>query len=282
MLRVLFRAPALVALVALAACSTVPGTGRHQLLVTSVNEELELGEEGYAEALKGAKLVTSGPQYEMVQRVGHAIAQAATDLPDYAERCKDFEWEVALIDEPKTINAWCMPGGKIAVYTGLLPVTQDEASLAIVVGHEVGHAVARHGGERMSQELAVQLGLGIAAVSMGDMSQEQKDGVMTALVGVGTYGVLAPFSRAQESEADEIGLYIAAWAGYDPRAAIGLWTRMGQMGGDKPPEILSTHPSDEHRLEHMQELMPKALKKYEAGQKQHSGASKKTPQMFSP
>jgi predicted Zn-dependent protease len=264
----------------LAACSTVPGTDRHQLLVTSPEEEMTLGQQGYEEALKGAKLITSGAQSEMVQRLGHAIAQAAVN--QYPERCADFEWEVALIDDPKTVNAWCMPGGKIAVYTGLLPVTQDEAGLAVVVGHEVAHAVARHGGERMSQSMAAELLFGIADVSMSKMDPHEKDQIMTALVGGGTLAVLYPYSRVQEAEADEMGLYIAAFAGYDPRSAIGLWTRMGQMGGDKPPEILSTHPSDSSRLAHMKELMPKALEKYEEGRAAASGASKKTPQMFSP
>ena len=264
----------------LAGCSTVPGTNRHQLLMTSAEDEMALGEQGYEEALKGAKLITSGAQYEMVQRVGHAIAQAAVN--QYPERCGDFEWAVSLVDDPKTVNAWCMPGGKIAVYSGLLPVTQDEAGLAVVVGHEVAHAVARHGGERMSQSLAAEVLLGIADVSLSKMDPHEKDALMTALVGAGTLGVLYPYSRVQEAEADEMGLYIAAFAGYDPRSAIGLWTRMGQMGGDKPPEILSTHPSDASRLEHMKELMPEALKKYEEGRGAASKGSKKTPQMFVP
>jgi predicted Zn-dependent protease len=269
------------ALALLAGCATVPGTGRHQFLITSREDEMQLGEKSYAEELKGAKLIKSGPQFDMVQRVGHQIAEAAERI--YPERSQGFEWEVSLIDDPKTVNAWCLPGGKIAVYTGLLPVTQDEAGLAVVVGHEVGHAVARHGGERMSESLAVELGLGVASASMTDMSPSQKDSVMAALAGVGTYGVLNPFSREQEAEADELGLYMAAWAGYDPHAAIGLWTRMGQMGGKAPPELLSTHPSDEHRLEHMKELMPKAMEQYELGQKERAGGgAKKTPQMFSP
>ena len=251
-------------LAALAACATVPGTGRSQFRFTSLDEEMSLGTQSYAEELKTAKLITSGPQYDMVQRVGHAIAASAQKL--YPDPAAKFEWEVSLIDDPKTINAWCLPGGKIAVYTGLLPVTQDEAGLAVVVGHEVGHAVARHGGERMSQELTVQVVLGAASASMTNMTKEQKDGVMAALVGVGTYGVLNPFSRTQEAEADRLGLYMAATAGYDPQAALGLWTRMGQTGGKEPPELLSTHPSDASRLAHMKELMPKAEKMYAKSQ----------------
>jgi predicted Zn-dependent protease len=255
------------ALVLLAGCATVPGTGRSQFRFTSLDMEMSLGEQGYESELEGAKLITSGPDYEMVQRVGQRIADAAMEL--YPDPSAEFQWEIKLIDDPKTVNAWCMPGGKMAVYSGLLPVTQNEESLAIVVGHEVGHAVARHGGERMSQDLAASVVLGVAATSLSDMKPEEKEAVMAALVGVGTYGVLYPFSRKQEAEADELGLYIAAWAGYDPHAAIPLWQRMSQMGGAKPPEILSTHPSDESRIEHMKELMPDAEDKYEQGKRQH-------------
>lgn len=256
---------ALAAAALLAGCATVPGTGRTQYRFTSLGMELGLGAEAYASELGEAKLVTSGADYQMVQRIGERIAAAAEQL--YPEPSTEFEWEIVLIDDPKTVNAWCLPGGKMAVYTGLLPVTQDEDSLAVVVGHEVAHAVARHGGERMSQELTFQLGLGVAAVSLGDMDPEEQNAVMGALIGVGTYGVLYPFSRTQENEADELGLYMSAWAGYDPQKAIGLWQRMAQMGGAKPPELLSTHPSDATRIEHMQELMPEALRLYKEGQK---------------
>ena len=254
------------ALLLLAGCATVPGTGRSQFRFTPLETEMSLGEEGYASELEDAKLITSGPDYEMVQRVGKRIAAAASEL--YPEPAAEFEWEITLVDDPKTVNAWCMPGGKMAVYSGLLPVTKNEEALAIVVGHEVGHAVARHGGERMSQDIAFSLVLGVAATSMSDMKPQEKDAVLGALVGVGTLGVLYPFSRKQEAEADELGLYIAAWAGYDPHAAIPLWQRMADTGGDKPPELLSTHPSDESRIEHMQELMPQAEDMYKQGKQQ--------------
>src|SRR5258705_2856937 len=180
------------ALLLMAGCATVPGTGRSQFRFTSLDMEMSLGEESYQSELKDAKLITSGADYEMVQRVGKRIADAATQL--YPEPAAEFEWEAKLIDDPKTVNAWCMPGGKIAVYTGLLPVTQNEEALAIVVGHEVGHAVARHGGERMRQDLAFSVGLGVTAASLSDMKPEEKDAVLTALVGIGTYGVLNPYS----------------------------------------------------------------------------------------
>ncbi len=257
------------ALLLLAGCATVPGTGRSQFRFTSLGMELSLGSEAYASELQGAKLVASGPQAEMVQRIGQRIAEAAQQL--YPDPAAEFEWEIVLVDDPKTVNAWCLPGGKMAVYTGLLPVTGDEESLAVVVGHEVAHAVARHGGERMSQELTFQLGLGVAAASMEDMEPDEQNAVMGALIGVGTYGLLYPFSRTQENEADELGLYMSAWAGYDPRVAVGLWQRMAKLGGDKPPELLSTHPSDATRIAHMQELMPEAVRLYEEGQRQRSG-----------
>jgi predicted Zn-dependent protease len=254
----------LTCLALLAACATVPGTGRSQFRLTSLEMELSLGEEAYATELEGATLVTSGPDYEMVQRVGQRIADAAMVL--YPEPAAEFEWEIRLIDDPQ-VNAWCLPGGKMAVYTGLLPVTQGEDALAVVVGHEVGHAVARHGGERMSQQIGIAAFTTAAAVSMSDMDSDERDAIMVALVGAGTYGVLYPFSRTQENEADELGLYIAAWSGYDPRAAIPLWKRMADTGGSKPPEILSTHPSDDTRIAHMEELMPQALQMYEDGRK---------------
>ncbi len=253
------------ALLLLGACATVPGTGRSQFRFTTLDMEMSLGADAWSSELEGARVVTAGSDADMVQRVGERIAAAAERL--YAEPSTEFDWEIVLIDDPKMVNAWCLPGGKMAVYTGLLPVTQTESALAVVVGHEVAHAVARHGGERMSQELTFQVGLGVAATRMDDMEPGERDAVLGALIGVGTYGVLYPFSRTQESEADELGLMMSAWAGYDPREAIGLWQRMAAMGGDKPPELLSTHPADATRIEHMQELMPEALSMYEEGRK---------------
>ena len=250
---------------ALAGCQTVPGTGRSQLIMVPMSMDLSLGAEGYQQTLAEAELITSGPDYEMVQRVGQRVSEAAERL--YTERSIEFDWEIVLIDEPETANAWCMPGGKMAVYSGLLPVTQDEEGLAVVVGHEVAHAVARHGAERMSQDIVATVALGAASASMSDMDAQERDTIMQALVGVGTLGVILPFSRAQESEADQLGLYISADAGYDPRASIGLWQRMGaQSQGAAPPEFLSTHPSDETRIEHLQSIMHDALGYYEAAQ----------------
>lgn len=250
-----------------AACSTVPGTNRSQLMMVPMSVEMSLGASGYQETLTEAKVITSGKDYDMVQRVGKRISDAANRL--YPEIASQFDWQIVLLDDPQTVNAWCMPGGKMAVYSGLLPITKDEDSLAVVVGHEVSHAVARHGGERMSQELVFQAGLLGASASMSDMDPGERDQILQALVGVGTIGAILPFSRKHESEADELGLYLAADAGYDPRSAIGLWERMGASSkGEKPPEFLSTHPSDTTRIAHLQECMPQALSYYEEAKKQ--------------
>ena len=256
----------LLPLLALPACMSVPGTGRSQFNVMSLDSEISMGKESYDETLKTAKLITSGKDYDMVQRLGGRIAAAAKRR--YPDPSNSFDWKIVLIDDPKTVNAWCLPGGKIAVYSGLLPVTQDEDSLAVVVGHEVGHAVARHGGERMTDEWGMQLGLAAIAAGTTRMDPKKHDVMMQALTGVGTYGVMLPFSRKHESEADELGLYLAADAGYDPRSALGLWDRMGALDkGKSPPEFLATHPSEGHRKEHLQQLMPKALQILDAAKK---------------
>ncbi|HTE06115.1 MAG TPA: M48 family metallopeptidase, partial [Planctomycetota bacterium] len=208
-----------------AACYSVPGTGRSQFRLVPLSTEMSLGAQAYGETLGESKTVTTGADAAMVKRVGERIAAAARRL--YPEPSDEFDWQIVLLEDPKTVNAWCMPGGKMAVYSGLLPITQDENSLAVVVGHEVGHAVARHGGERMSQEMVFELGLTAASASMSKMAPAQKDQLLQALTGAGQLGVLLPFSRKHENEADELGLFLAADAGYDPQAAIGLWTRMG-------------------------------------------------------
>lgn len=249
------------ALALLAGCATVPGTGRSQFRFIPLETEMSLGEEGYVSELQDAKLITSGADYEMVQRVGKRIAAAATEL--YPEPSAEFEWEVKLIDDPKTVNAWCMPGGKIAVYTGILPVTEDETGLAVVLGHEIGHAIARHGTERMSQGLLAQ-GLGTAlSVAVAKEPATTQQLWMTAF-GVGAeVGVLLPYSRTQESEADHLGLIFMAMAGYDPNTAVPFWERMAsQAGNGKPPEFLSDHPADQTRINDIKKEMPEAMKYY--------------------
>lgn len=254
-------------LIALAACKTVPGTGRSQLNFMSAGQEMTLGEQAYAEMLAGVPVKTTGDDAEMVARIGRRIARAAEALyPDSA--AKDFAWEFKLIDDPQTVNAWALPGGKCAVYSGLLPVTGDEASLAVVMGHEVAHAIAHHGAERMSHNMVLQGALIAAAYSTREMDSNERAGVLAAL-GVGSQvGVMLPFSRAHESEADEIGLYLAAAAGYDPQASIGLWQRMAaSSGGARPPEWLSTHPAEETRIRRLQAVMPKAQEYYAESQR---------------
>lgn len=253
-------AAALLLAATLAACSTTPA-GRRQVNFMSTAQEMRLGSDAYDEMLSEEKLITAGPQYQMVQRIGKRIAAAAQELyPDSA--AADFRWEFALIDSPQTANAWALPGGKCAVYTGLLPVTQDEASLAAVLGHEVVHAIFSHGAERMSQNMLLQGALVGAAFSLRKMDSDERGMIMAALGAGATVGVMLPFSRSHESEADEYGLYLSALAGYDPQAAIGLWQRMGALGGSRPPEWLSTHPSEETRIERLQAAMPEAVKHY--------------------
>ncbi len=248
-----------------AGCQFVPGTQRSQLRILPLADEMRIGLNAWNTTLKGMDLISQGPEYDRVQSVGRRVAVAAEAL--YPEPSKHFEWEFVLVDDPKTVNAWALPGGKSAVYSGLLPFTKDDASLAIVMGHEVAHAIAGHGAERMSQNLLFGLGLSTVDAALGGkvekgaMTAERHDSLMQALSGAGTLGVLLPYSRTHESEADHLGLFIAAAAGYDPRAAIGLWRRMTQSN-EAPPEFLSTHPSEETRIQKLQALMPEALSFY--------------------
>ena len=239
--------------IALAAigCQQVSGTDRRQFNTYSVADEIALGDAAFDEVLASARLVTSGREFEQVQRVAMRIAASAVRLhPEIADR---FEWEVVLIDDDDVVNAWALPGGKMAVYTGILPYTRTDDGLAAVMGHEAAHAIARHGGENLTrQALAgiVAMGAAIAA--------DPEDRELVALA-AGAYGLLGEpaFSRAQESEADELGLFLAADAGYDPREAVLLWQRMGERGGE-PLEFLSSHPNSETRVRRLEALMPLA------------------------
>jgi len=256
----------LLPLALLLACQTVPGTGRTQYNFLSVGQDVALGAQAYDEALAEESVITSGPQARMVERVGARIAEAAERL--YPDPARAFEWEFRLIDAPDTINAWALPGGKSAVYSGLLDVARTEDGLAIVIGHEVAHAVARHGTERLTHTATFEVLLAGTAMTLGDKTPEQKDTILRALAGVGTVGVMLPFSRAHESEADELGLMLAADAGYDPRAAIELWERMAEARGASPPEFLSTHPSEGTRITRLKAKMPHAMEIYERARAQ--------------
>lgn len=237
------------------ACQTVPVTGRHQLMLISPEQELGLGEEAYKKTLKESKLSEDQTQTAMVRRVGERIARAANR--------PDFNWEFNLVED-KTPNAFCLPGGKVVVYTGILPFTKDETGLAVVVGHEVAHALARHGAERMSTGLLTDLAGKTAGIVFGGGDPETAKQVEAAF-GIGSgVGIILPFSRHQESEADEIGLLLMAKAGYDPRVAVDFWGRMAQGKDGAPPEFLSTHPSDDTRIKQIEQWLPEAVKVYEA------------------
>jgi predicted Zn-dependent protease len=241
---------------ALGGCQTAPETGRSQMLLLSPSEENQLGESAFAEMLAGAKTIASGPDFARVQRVGQRVAEASTRR--YPQAVEGFQWQFALIDTPE-VNAWMLPGGKSGVNMGLLKVATSDDELAIVMGHEAAHAIARHGGERVSRAMAVEIAAGILNET-GQVNPELVDGV---LAGYGALGETA-FSRNEEAEADQIGIMIAADAGYDPRAAVTFWNKMSALGGEKPVEFLSTHPSDEKRAARLNALMPRAMAVYEA------------------
>lgn len=246
-------------------CSTVPLTGRKSLNLIPAGEMLSMSYQQYGDFLKTNQLSTNQEQTAMVKRVGGRIQNAVERYfagKGLTGQLKDYRWEANLV-ESKEVNAWCMPGGKIVVYTGILPVTQTEAGLAVVMGHEVAHAVAEHGNERMSQGLLAQLGAAGLSVALQNKPAETKNLWMQAYSVGAQYGALLPFSRTQESEADEIGLTFMAMAGYDPNEAVSFWQRMSQKsGGNAPPEFMSTHPSDATRIADIQKHIPEALKYY--------------------
>ncbi len=246
----------------LLSCSTNPYTQRSQLLMLSQSYENQLGAQAYQQVLQDPKIKMSQDPREVdpVNRVAARIIEVAK-RSKYAETAKEFEWEVSVIKDDKTMNAFALPGGKIAVYTGIFPVAKNEAGLAAIMGHEVTHALARHGAERMSQGLIAQITLTGADIALagGGAGAGTREAVMQAL-GLGAQmGVILPFSRKHESEADYIGLLFAAQAGYDPREAVRVWERMGAAGGEQPPEYLSTHPSHQTRITQLNEWMPEAL-----------------------
>lgn len=235
-----------------AACETVPITGRSQVQLLPESTELQMGLDSYQEILKKSRVSRDRVLNEQVTRVGRRIA-AATGA--------DYKWEFTVLED-RQANAFCLPGGKVAVYTGILPITRDDAGLAAVLGHEVAHAIARHGGERVSQTLLVQTGLAAtqAALSRGDPVTVQQ---VTSLLGAGaSVGLLLPWSRGQESEADHMGLIFMARAGYHPSAARDLWVRMSQADGQQPPEYLSTHPSHATRIRQIEGWIPEAMRYY--------------------
>lgn len=247
-------------------CSKNMVTGRKQLSLVSETELQTLAKQEYQTFLSSNNVVNANTSKdaEMVRRVGTRIATALKTFFDgrgQAFLLEGYQWEFNLVDN-KEANAWCMPGGKVVVYTGLLPLTQNEAGLAIVLGHEIAHAVAQHGSERMSQALLQQLGGQALQIALASKPAETQN-LFLAAYGVGsTVGVMLPFSRKEESEADKFGLYFAAMAGYNPQEAVPFWQRMAAAGGAKQPEFLSDHPADETRIAAIKENMPEALKYY--------------------
>lgn len=248
-------------------CTTAPETGRRQFVLLSAEQERSLGAQAYTQQLASAKIIKSGAEYERIQRIGKRIAQASRRR--YPQAVQGFAWKFTLVDDP-AVNAWMLPGGNSAVFTGLVRFSKSDDEIAIVMGHEAAHAIARHGAERISRGVAAQVVIGAAAAS-GEVDPRLVGATATA------YGALGEtaFSRGEESEADHIGLLIAAEAGYDPRASVDFWKRMGSTGGSKPPELLSTHPSDETRASRLSQLMPEAMRIYRARREQLEGAAPK-------
>jgi predicted Zn-dependent protease len=249
------------------ACSKNPITGRSQAKLLPESELQNMATTQYQQFLASNKVVSASNNRdaEMVKRVGQRITRAVNEYFASKGRSQDLEgyrWEYNLVDD-KAVNAWCMPGGKIVVYTGLLPITQNEAALAAVMGHEVIHAVFYHGNERMSQGLIQQLGGVALQVALSDKPAATQNLFLSAY-GLGSQiGVLLPFSRKHELEADRYGLILTAMAGYNPREAISLWQRMeAASSGNRPPEFLSTHPSEGTRIAQLERYMPEALKYY--------------------
>lgn len=235
-------------------CTTVPITGRKSFNVVPDSQANQLGAQAFQSVKSESRLIKSGADYQRLLRVGKRIA-AVADAPD-------FKWEFALIDDPKTQNAFCLPGGKVAVYSGILPLTRDDNGLAVVLSHEIGHAIARHGSERMTDDLALQMaGAGLQEL-LRTRSATTQQVAMTAFGAGSTVGFVLPFSRSQESEADHIGLVLMGRAGYDPHAAPQFWRRMMSSNRGGPPEFLSDHPSDEKRMRDLERWMPEALAEY--------------------
>lgn len=245
----------------LISCSKVPITGRKQVNMLPESSLMSMSLTNYQSFLNENSVVSgSDNRAAMVKKVGDRIARATEAYlkqKGNSKRIEGYKWEFNLVND-NTANAWCMPGGKVVVYTGILQHTQDEDGLAVVMGHEIAHAIARHGNERMSQGLMVELGGIGLAVATSDQPEQTRNLFMSAY-GVGaTVGAILPFSRLHESEADEMGLAFMAMAGYNPEKAVDFWTRMSKSGGASVPEFLSTHPSHDTRIQKIKAYLPEA------------------------
>jgi predicted Zn-dependent protease len=250
----------------IASCSTVPVTGRRQLSLIPDSTILPMSAQQYGQFMSSQKVIRNTEEAAMVHRVGRRIQGAVERYfaqQNMSSALNGYAWEFNLV-ESKEVNAWCMPGGKVVVYSGILPHAESETGLAVVMGHEIAHAIARHGNERMSQALLTQLG-GVALSTALESRPEHTQALWMAAYGLGAQvGILLPYSRLQENEADRLGLIFMAMAGYDPNEAVRFWSRMAaQKGGAAPPEFLSTHPSDKTRIEAIRQLLPEAMKYYD-------------------
>lgn len=248
----------------LTGCATVPITGRRQLSLVSDSEMNAMSFQQYDQVIAESQLSTDPEATALIQKVGHRIADAVEKyFADHgqAHYLDGYDWEFNLIESDQ-MNAWCMPGGKVAFYTGILPVCEDEAGIAVVMGHEVAHAIAKHGGERMSQQLALQMGGAALGEAVKNQPGETQAIYMSAFAVGAQYGAVLPFSRQHETEADHMGLIFMAMAGYNPQEAPAFWQRMSGGAGEKPPEFMSTHPADETRIRQLNERMAEAMAVY--------------------
>jgi len=250
----------------LLSCAVVPMTGRKQFVAIPSSQMIALSSESYSKVLAEGKLSTNSSYVNMVKEVGQKLTvavEAYLKQNNLQSAIEGYEWQYNVLVSEE-LNAWCMPGGQIAFYEGIMPVCQDENGIAVVMGHEIAHAVAQHGNERMSQQLALQMG-GIAlSEALKTQKQETIDLAMLAF-GVGAQvGVMLPYSRTHETEADELGLYFMAMAGYNPQTAPAFWTRMAEKSAARPPEFLSTHPDPSNRIANLNRIMPKAMEYYNA------------------
>lgn len=254
-----------VAFISIRGCQEGP-FGRKQVVLLNPQQEAQLGAQAYREVLSKAEVVGNGPLVDMVQEVTRRLAKA-TEHPEFLRLTKlkprKFDWEVRVV-QAREVNAFCLPGGKMVVYTGILPVCETDAGLAVVMGHEISHALASHGAERMAQQQMAQIGVTAAGHSLGDLSYNERASLMRVLNAGATYGILK-YSREHESEADRMGLLLMATAGYDPREAALFWERMAKLStGGGPPEFMSTHPSHERRIRDLQGWVPEALPLFQA------------------
>jgi predicted Zn-dependent protease len=254
----------LILMVLCSACATVPLTGRKQLSLVNESEVMALSLTQYDQFMKSNKISSNVKETTRIRNIGNNLASAVVryfkekNLSSYLD---GYKWEFNLIED-KSVNAWCMPGGKVVVYTGILPMAKTDAQLATVMSHEIAHAVARHGSERMSEQLVTQGAGAVLAVALSEKPKETQQLALAAF-GIGSQlGYMLPFSRTHEYEADEMGLYFMAMAGYDPSQSVDFWKSMAQNNTNKMPEFLSTHPLDSNRIAKISEKLPEAMKYY--------------------